>query len=618
MGVLGLTPFLQKTCPEVIKQLPDRLRGLAGKRVIIDGTLITQRLHFAPSPHPYRHVLGWYRLARELQEAGVKAVCVFDGKERNVAKTREAERRREAQRKVQARGALEIDRTKRLKKLSEVLPKFWNLGDAAQHRVTGLLRQLAPHAEPRTIDTTIPISRQEHVLQRRLVGTLPSPDESPAPPLLAHIDIAVPEYVADEIIENDGHGHLRADSAATFLSDADLTSVEGYSPPDHPWFHDSDIDTPHHAGLGRDFFDLEQHDPEIFIPVSFDPSDEVISEPIPAWAPSFPSPSSILDVPSQLSDLYLEYRQCVSRLAILSDPLNSSLPGSPSVGDADTQADIVMTKAQYQLTLEEGRFWDSFAASQSPEQKVATGYMRDTSMKLPDALEKLSKTSELMSASFERRMNPPTSSTYNESKEILKAMGLPCIESTGAFEAEALASAMVLNGLADYVVSEDTDVLVYEAPLVRNLTNKNTPLTVVSGTDIRTVLQLSRASFVDFALLLGTDFSQRIKNVGPTRALKFIREHKTIERVIEFETKKFPLPLNLEAYLDQVEVARLVFCTLPPVPDESMLEQEDPDEKAVLELLQKYDLGREVMGMPDWDHEAALKGNYFQDNPSAI
>ncbi|KAG6824527.1 hypothetical protein H0H87_011593, partial [Tephrocybe sp. NHM501043] len=92
----------------------------------------------------------------------------------------------------------------------------------------------------------------------------------------------------------------------------------------------------------------------------------------------------------------------------------------------------------------------------------------------------------------------------------------------------------------------------------------------------------------------------------------------TIERVIEFETKKFPLPLNLEAYLDQVEVARLVFCTLPPVPDESMLEQEDPDEKAVLELLQKYDLGREVMDMPDWDHEAALEGNYFQDNPSAV
>lgn len=40
-------------------------------------------------PHPYRHVQMWYRLARELQEAGVSAVCVFDGMERHTAKTRE-------------------------------------------------------------------------------------------------------------------------------------------------------------------------------------------------------------------------------------------------------------------------------------------------------------------------------------------------------------------------------------------------------------------------------------------------------------------------------------------------------------------------------------------------
>jgi hypothetical protein len=51
MGVLGLTPFLHKTwcrplsfqlsftehfySPEVIKQLPDRLRGLRGKTIVM-------------------------------------------------------------------------------------------------------------------------------------------------------------------------------------------------------------------------------------------------------------------------------------------------------------------------------------------------------------------------------------------------------------------------------------------------------------------------------------------------------------------------------------------------------------------------------------------------------
>ncbi|OBZ67769.1 hypothetical protein A0H81_12474 [Grifola frondosa] len=89
MGVLGLAPFLQKICPEAIKTLPNRLKSLSGKTVVIDGTLITQRLHFAPMPHPYRHVLGWYRIMQELKECDVNAICVFDGMERSHAKGRE-------------------------------------------------------------------------------------------------------------------------------------------------------------------------------------------------------------------------------------------------------------------------------------------------------------------------------------------------------------------------------------------------------------------------------------------------------------------------------------------------------------------------------------------------
>ena len=57
--------------------------------LVSDGTLITQRLWFSPAPHPHRHVLGWYRLVKEMKECGVNAICVFDGKERNLAKKSE-------------------------------------------------------------------------------------------------------------------------------------------------------------------------------------------------------------------------------------------------------------------------------------------------------------------------------------------------------------------------------------------------------------------------------------------------------------------------------------------------------------------------------------------------
>ncbi|KAF8219960.1 hypothetical protein L208DRAFT_1336537 [Tricholoma matsutake] len=81
MGVLGPTPFLQETCPEVIKYLPDHLCSLSGKRIVIDGMLIMQHFHFAPwqTPHCHCHVLGWYRLIKELNNANVSTICIFDG-----------------------------------------------------------------------------------------------------------------------------------------------------------------------------------------------------------------------------------------------------------------------------------------------------------------------------------------------------------------------------------------------------------------------------------------------------------------------------------------------------------------------------------------------------------
>lgn len=154
----------------------------------------------------------------------------------------------------------------------------------------------------------------------------------------------------------------------------------------------------------------------------------------------------------------------------------------------------------------------------------------------------------------------------------------------------------------------------YEAPLIRNIASRAGPLVIISGADVRGVLQLDRARFVDFALLLGTDFSPRIKNVGPARALRFIRAHGSIERVLEAEPQ-YPPRVPPEAYLAQVGLARLVFETLPPTPDVDLLRQKDYDEKEVTRVLRKYRLLRATMH--DWNYGAALSGNYFHDDPAA-
>lgn len=555
MGVQGLTPFLQKTFPDVIQQLPDRLRALAGKKIVIDGTLITQRLHFAQAPHPYRHIIGWYRIAREVEESGVSAICVFDGKERNAAKAREVQRRRDVRRLATSRGTLENDRFKRLQGLKSALNSLHGLDVVERQGVSALLQRIEsenPVEDPSEFfQEQRTVTRASEVPQESNLQTVTRKESPPSPSTPLHTELSISEIMSD-----------------------DGPSIQRPITPISPTV-------------------INIQDREF--PTALEPPSSSISQDLTN------------DVETQLASLYLSYKDSVSKLASLPTPLESE------TSKADEAAvEQVMTKTQYQLAIDEGELWQNLTLS-----PCALPDLLNDDKIFVSSLDTLMEKSCLISESYQRRINVPTAQTYDECKEILQAMGVPCVESTGAFEAEALAAAMVLNGLADYVVSEDTDVLIYEAPMIRNISNQKDPLTIVSGAHVRTTLELTRESFVDFALLLGTDFSQRIKNVGPARAYRFIKEYGTIERIIETQTK-YPPKISTKAYLDQVKTARRVFRTLPPVPQLELLHQDKKDEASINLIFQRYGLGRYLMVTDDWDYEEALAGNYFDDNPSVL
>ncbi|KII84254.1 hypothetical protein PLICRDRAFT_95239 [Plicaturopsis crispa FD-325 SS-3] len=643
MGVLGLTPFLQKTCPEVIKRLPDRLRGLRGKTVVVDGTLITQRLHFANIPHPQRHVLGWYRLAKEFKDCGVHAICVFDGKERSFAKARENERRREVRRMDTARGAIEAERLRRLQKLSGLLQSYRSLEVVDRERTSSKLRKLVLDAKSPTLPSTpsgdIDLNERLSWSSSELRGISDDDVQDILLNALAQSTVAHNSFEPDQINWPTDEGDCAEWSG---LAEAERNSgIDLESPDASRKKHDSMSSQPHitlfgdPSPQGRPKIEIRRGDG---IPDSTRSSHHAPSHTVPEYCPTFPpgespqefehqhlllpdnSPGSLLpsvhpsdarpfsadsgslsfpeDIVSALPSLYLEYRRSIPQLTSLA----TTTPVSP-IDPSEARAEYAMSKSQYQLTLEEGRLWDELASADVGDNSDASTKKRVST---------LEEKSTLLSDSYDRRSNPPTAQTYDESREILRAMGTPCIDSSGPFEAEALASALVLHGCADYVASEDTDVLVYEAPLIRNITNRRGPLVVVNGSDVRTVLQLDRASYIDFALLLGTDFSQRIKNVGPQRALKFIRQYGSIEQVVEHE-KQYPPRESMVEYLERVAVARLVFQTLPPIPDPELLRPGEIDDVQVLEILDRFGLSR--MAMHEWNHESALAGNYFYDNP---
>lgn len=59
-------------------------------------------------------------------------------------------------------------------------------------------------------------------------------------------------------------------------------------------------------------------------------------------------------------------------------------------------------------------------------------------------------------------LDAPSADLHSQCRKLIRLMGVPVLYAKPPFEAEGLGSAMVKAGLADYVVTEDSDVLAYE------------------------------------------------------------------------------------------------------------------------------------------------------------
>lgn len=166
-------------------------------------------------------------------------------------------------------------------------------------------------------------------------------------------------------------------------------------------------------------------------------------------------PSVLLDLPQDpvtqdFASLYLEYRTSLPASILLSSTPEVDT-AEPEIAE-DKQADLIVSRHQAALTRDEGDIWDSLSARMDLDLDPKSSIMESHS----STAMKLASRSEDIVAMYERRTDTPTYQTYEEVKEILKAMGIPILETVGGYEAEALASVLVLDGWADYVGSEDT------------------------------------------------------------------------------------------------------------------------------------------------------------------
>ncbi|KAH6943850.1 hypothetical protein HPB50_000167 [Hyalomma asiaticum] len=95
-------------------------------------------------------------------------------------------------------------------------------------------------------------------------------------------------------------------------------------------------------------------------------------------------------------------------------------------------------------------------------------------------------------------------------------------------------------------------------------------------------LQMNRDEFIDLCILLGCDYCESIRGIGPKRAVELIKQHKCIEKIISsIDTKKYTVPEDWP-----YKEARQLFLEPEVTPaDDVQLKWSDPDEEGLVKFL---------------------------------
>ncbi|KAF2307356.1 hypothetical protein GH714_026604 [Hevea brasiliensis] len=146
---------------------------------------------------------------------------------------------------------------------------------------------------------------------------------------------------------------------------------------------------------------------------------------------------------------------------------------------------------------------------------------------------------------FSKRTVKVTKQHNEDCKRLLKLMGVPVIEAPS--EAEAECAALCKSGKVYAVASEDMDSLTFGAPrFLRHLmdpSSKKIPVMEFEVSKILEELNLTMDQFIDLCILSGCDYCDSIRGIGGQTALKLIRQHGSIENILEnINKERYQIP----------------------------------------------------------------------------
>jgi len=123
-----------------------------------------------------------------------------------------------------------------------------------------------------------------------------------------------------------------------------------------------------------------------------------------------------------------------------------------------------------------------------------------------------------------------TTEDFEHAKELFRILEVPYYTAPG--EAEKMCSAMCIGGFVSAVLSEDTDVIAYGAPVFLTKIDTGTDTCVrITYSKVLESLSLNKAQFLDLCIMCGTDYNPNIPRIGSKSAYKRLIQHGSIEQI---------------------------------------------------------------------------------------
>ncbi len=199
-----------------------------------------------------------------------------------------------------------------------------------------------------------------------------------------------------------------------------------------------------------------------------------------------------------------------------------------------------------------------------------------------DAIKYAQATSELTDDMIER------------SKTLLDCLGIPWVQAPS--EGEMQCAFMCKKDDVWASGSQDYDSLLSGSPiLIRNLSitgkkkvpNKNQYIQIrpelIELKKVLGDLGINQDQFIILGMLIGTDYSGGVKGIGPKNGLKLVKEHVTLDRIIEH--------VGWESENSAEEI--FDFIKNPPVTEDYRLEWKGPDAERLIEfMVEEHDFSR--------------------------